>query len=72
MRIGKIIEELGEAYGINLFKESLGGLLKGKVVELPPERVKVEKDVVKIQQPLLIFEVKLVLGVFFARHVCLL
>ncbi|RLE80099.1 MAG: hypothetical protein DRJ52_07100 [Thermoprotei archaeon] len=46
----EILKELREEYGIELSREDFDKLLKGEILELPPQLAKIERIVVKIQQ----------------------
>ncbi len=58
----EILKGLREEYGIELSREEFDKLLKGKILELPPQLVKIERMVMKIQQLLLILEVEMKIG----------
>ena len=58
----EIVKRLQEHYGIRLSKEDFDELLRGRVLELPPETVEVKRVLVKVQQPLLVIEIEMEVG----------
>ncbi len=58
----EVVRRLREHYGLKLSVEDLNDLLRGKVLDLPPEVVRVKKVSMRVQQPLLVIEVEMEVG----------